>query len=378
MFSDVDDDGRLDSGESGIAGVALLVTGTDAFGNAVSEPATTDATGRFAVVDLLGSDPTGYTVTEAQPTGWVDGLDVSALTGVSGDDQFAGIVVAPGESLDVGTFAEIAGVRIGDKVWNDADGDGVQDASEDGIGGMLVRLTGTPSRAGLPAVELSTTTAADGTYAFADLRPGTYRVALTLGDRIVSYRGVGGDRLLDSDVDDDGRTDVVTLMGNLDVARHESDRLDLDAGVSKGGYIRGRLFKDGNRSGTRNAGEAAGSCAEVRLTPAGPDRVFDSADDPKVVSTKPTNDGAYEFGPVLPGRYRVGSDCTTTVEVEVLGEQIVNDVDLPMEAAPSTLAFSGATVAWVLSFSVLLAGAGIVVLSVRPGIVRRRKQHPTT
>ena len=378
VFSDVDDDGRLDSGESGIAGVALLVTGTDAFGNAVSEPATTDANGRFAVVDLLGSDPTGYTVTEAQPTGWVDGVDVSALTGVSGEDQFPGIVVAAGESLDVGTFGEIAGVRLGDTVWNDADGDGVQDASEDGVGGMLVRLTGTTTRTGLPAVELSTTTAADGTYAFADLRPGTYRVAVTLGDRIVSYRGVGGDRTVDSDVDDDGRADAVTVVGNETVATHESDRLDLDAGVSKGGSIRGRLFKDGNRSGTRNAGEAAGSCAEVRLTPAGPDRVFDSADDPKVVSTKPTNDGSYEFGPVLPGRYRIGSDCTTTVEVEVLGEQIVNDVDLPMEVAPSMLAFSGATVAWVLSFSVLLAGAGIVVLSVRPGIVRRRKQHPTT
>ena len=136
----------------------------------VSEPATTDANGRFAVVDLLGSDPTGYTVTEAQPTGWVDGVDVSALTGVSGEDQFPGIVVAAGESLDVGTFGEIAGVRLGDTVWNDADGDGVQDASEDGLGGMLVRLTGTTTRTGLPAVELSTTTAADGTYAFADLR----------------------------------------------------------------------------------------------------------------------------------------------------------------------------------------------------------------
>jgi len=362
VFGDVDDDGVKDSGELGIAGVSLAVTGVDAFGNAVSESATTDGDGRFVVADLLGSDPTGYTVTETQPAGWVDGLDVGFLTGIGGEDQFAGIVVDPGESLDVGTFGEVAGVRIGDRVWDDANGNGAQDAGDTGVGGIVVHLTGTPDRAGLAAVDLSTTTATDGAYAFADLRPGTYRVAIERGDRIVTYRGVGSDRSIDSDIGSDGRSADVHVVANVSTSTHEADRLDLDAGVSKGAYLRGRLYKDGNRSGTRNSGEANGTCDEVRLTPAGPDREFGSGDDPDVATTVPAGDGTYEFGPILPGRYRVGSDCTTTVEVDVLGEQVLNDVDLPMEVAPDSLAFSGGTVVSFVVMGLLLAGAGVIVL----------------
>ena len=61
-------------------------------------------------------------------------------------------------------------------VWNDADGNGTQDAGEPGLQGATVFLD--QNRNGrLDAGEVSTTTDANGEYTFASLPPGPYTVA---------------------------------------------------------------------------------------------------------------------------------------------------------------------------------------------------------
>jgi SdrD B-like domain len=59
---------------------------------------------------------------------------------------------------------------IGDRVWKDLDGDGVQDAGEVGINGVKVELLYNN------AVIATTTTAGDGTYTFTNLAAATYKV----------------------------------------------------------------------------------------------------------------------------------------------------------------------------------------------------------
>lgn len=60
---------------------------------------------------------------------------------------------------------------IGDKVWFDKDGDGVQDRGEAGVAGVLVKLLSTGGKT------LATTrTDANGKYLFDDLKPGAYKV----------------------------------------------------------------------------------------------------------------------------------------------------------------------------------------------------------
>ncbi|MBK8705156.1 MAG: hypothetical protein IPN33_17375 [Saprospiraceae bacterium] len=59
---------------------------------------------------------------------------------------------------------------IGDYVWEDKDGDGVQDGTEAGIGGVPVALTGTTGDG--QSATLTTTTAPDGSYPFDNLEPG--------------------------------------------------------------------------------------------------------------------------------------------------------------------------------------------------------------
>src|SRR5205085_11521736 len=65
-----------------------------------------------------------------------------------------------------------ASSSIGDRLWLDEDGDGIQDAGEDGIAGATVRLfdsTGVTLLA-------STTTDMDGRYIFTGRAAGTYVV----------------------------------------------------------------------------------------------------------------------------------------------------------------------------------------------------------
>ena len=80
-------------------------------------------------------------------------------------------------ATDYGTYNDIATTptaptgSIGDRVWNDADGDGVQDGGETGLVGVTVEL-----RNGAGDVLATTTTGADGAYSFGDVYPGTYTV----------------------------------------------------------------------------------------------------------------------------------------------------------------------------------------------------------
>ena len=64
---------------------------------------------------------------------------------------------------------------IGNFVWSDADGDGLQDPGEPGIGGVTVDLMG-PGPDGIlgtadDVAVASTTTAADGSYLFTGVAP---------------------------------------------------------------------------------------------------------------------------------------------------------------------------------------------------------------
>ena len=73
-------------------------------------------------------------------------------------------------------FGELAPASITGLVYVDANNDG-SPAGDTGIPGATVTLMGTDDL-GNP-VTLTTTTAADGTYSFSNLRPGTYKVTET-------------------------------------------------------------------------------------------------------------------------------------------------------------------------------------------------------
>ncbi len=108
---------------------------------------------------------------------------------------------------------------LGDTVWHDVDGDGVQDDNEPGVPGIDVGLY-------VDGIEVAFAVTDDnGLYLFEDLEPGVaYTVVFTIPDAwTITLQDIGDDAL-DSDAGADGKTIPVVL------APGESN-LTVDAGV---------------------------------------------------------------------------------------------------------------------------------------------------
>ncbi|MEJ1959219.1 MAG: SdrD B-like domain-containing protein [Nitrosomonadales bacterium] len=75
VYLDANDNGVLDGGETGIAGVTITLTGTAADGTtAISATTTTSASGVYSFSGLPNAkSPTGYTITETQPGAYLHG-----------------------------------------------------------------------------------------------------------------------------------------------------------------------------------------------------------------------------------------------------------------------------------------------------------------
>ncbi|MTB54023.1 SdrD B-like domain-containing protein, partial [Lewinella sp. W8] len=105
------------------------------------------------------------------------------------------VILASGENnptIDAG-FYETA--SLGDFVFEDVDGDGIQDAGEPGVPNVTVNLKDENGN-----VIASTTTAGDGSYSFDNLVPGDYSVQFVLpGGFEYTDLNEGGDEALDSD-----------------------------------------------------------------------------------------------------------------------------------------------------------------------------------
>jgi hypothetical protein len=109
---------------------------------------------------------------------------------------------------------------IGDRVWDDLDGDGIQDAGEPGIVNVVVTLH---DQAGTP---LQTVYAdADGNYSFGSLTYGaSYYARFTPPEGyVLTIQDQGGDDMADSDVDPvTWRTQTISLVDGYDPDRWDA------------------------------------------------------------------------------------------------------------------------------------------------------------
>lgn len=120
------------------------------------------------------------------------------------------------------TVTVAAGGTVGGRVWNDANSNGIQDAAEAGsnLAGVQVQLLDANNN-----VIATATTASNGTYSFADVVPGQYKVRVVLPTNYVfSPEHQGGNSSLDSDVNASGYTDLFSVASG--------DTLWFDAGLS--------------------------------------------------------------------------------------------------------------------------------------------------
>ncbi|MCW5614304.1 MAG: carboxypeptidase regulatory-like domain-containing protein [Rhodocyclaceae bacterium] len=294
VWVDANGNGVQDAGEAGVSGVTARLV--DADGNVVAT-ATTDANGNYLFDGLtpgqyrvdfdLGTLPAGFAVTTKDAAGSTDTNDSDANPG-TGETTYTTLESGESDlSWDMGIVATPA--RIGDRVWLDANANGVQDAGEAGVSGVTIEL----KDAGGTVIG-STTTDASGNYFF-DVEPGTYSIAVTApAGFVVTGQNLGGNEATDSDIDPaTGMSDTVT------VAAGETN-LDLDAGIYETASLGDRVWVDSNANGVQDAGEVGKAGVTVELYTC----VGDMPD--TLVATQVTDAGGnYNFAGLTPGEYIV-------------------------------------------------------------------------
>ncbi len=179
VFEDANGNGVKDNGEAGIPGVTVTLSGTGVvIGTIAPQPTTTDANGNFTFNNLT---PGTYSLAETQPANFLDGKEQNGIPAAAtpASDQFTGIDLTSMATSSGGfNFGEVRGTSVSGAVFDDVNDDGSQAAGgEPGIAGVTVVLTGSNDLG--QAINQSTATSADGTFSFAGLRPGTYKLAET-------------------------------------------------------------------------------------------------------------------------------------------------------------------------------------------------------
>ena len=171
---------------------------------------------------------------------------------------------------DVVALSDPAPIEIGNRVFRDNDGDGIQDANEPGIADVTVQLF----RGGVQVG--TTTTAADGTYLFnaanvtGGVLPNTaYEVRIATGQAALAGLALaladrGGNDAIDSDATAVGGNAVIALTTGG--PRQNSHTFDAGFSVFLSASLAGFVYSDADNDGVFDAGEAPIPGATVTLT----------------------------------------------------------------------------------------------------------------
>ncbi len=289
VWNDTNKDGIQNVNEPGISGVTVTLKQPD--GTLITTK--TDKDGNYIFKDL----PNGkYEISFETPEGY------EATTANVGDDalDLDGTKVevevnnADDLTIDSGFYKPVveppktdATYKVGDKVWNDTNKDGIQNANEAGIEGVKVTLT----KADGTTVE--TRTDKDGNYIFTDLPNGKYEISFETPEGYEATTANVGDDALDSD-----GTKVEVEVNNADDLTIDSGfyRPVVEPPKTDATYKVGdKVWNDTNKDGIQNANEAGIEGVKVTLTKA----------DGTTVETRTDKDGNYIFTDLPNGKYEI-------------------------------------------------------------------------
>lgn len=270
VYMDEDGDGVYTAGvDTPLDNVTVVITDS----NSVIYTVVTNSNGAYTQTVPAGNTTVDIANNDTDlPSGVV-------LTGGS-SDQTTVNVPGGGTARDDTGYVLLA--NIGDFVWLDLNGDGVQDANEPGLADIVVKLT-------LPNnTVITTTTGPNGNFNFSDLRPGDYTIAVdtaTLPDGVT--------QTFDRDGTLNDSTNV-TLVSNGSLT-------DVDFGYQGNASIGDLIWRDRNGDGQKTADEPGLAGVVISLT----------MSNGWVVTTTSNSSGDYAFGGLIPGAYTMTVDSTT-------------------------------------------------------------------
>src|SRR6266540_2104464 len=250
VFSDLNGDGTLDTGEIGIGGVTIELV--DANGIVIATT-TTLADGSYSFTGVVAGN---YTVRETDPSGY------SSTT-----PNTVALSVGAG-STGTANFGDRRQGSVSGSVFKDLNGNGTQDTGESGLGGVTIQLLDSNG-----TVIATTTTAGDGSYIFTGVTPGSYTVRET-----------------------DPTGYVSTTPNTVPVTIGTGGAASANFGDQQQGSVSGTVFSDLNANGTQGSGEGGIGGVTVQLI---------NASGTIIATTTTAGDGSYLFTGVPAGNYTV-------------------------------------------------------------------------
>ena len=182
-------------------------------------------------------------------------------------------------------------------MWYDANNDGIQDVTENGIGNVTVQLRRDTNGDGVYETLVgTTTTGANGGYIFTDLPPGDYQVVVTdTNGMLTGYQPTSGPQSQISPYE-------FTLFPGEIYRDADFGYYQPPNGLA---IIGDTVWWDPNQNGDRDPGEAGIPGVTVQLKTLGPDGLPETGDEIIVGSTVTDQNGEYWITNVQPGNYYV-------------------------------------------------------------------------
>jgi hypothetical protein len=262
VFLDSNGNGRQDGGtEAGIAGISVQLfydrdndgAFTSAGENLPLLSTTTAAGGAYSFANLAAGNyqvvfgNSGGATTYARTV--KNSAVATAATDSDGDPttgRTATFTLTNGQTNTTADQGLYVPVTLGDRVYFDYNGDGIQQAGEPGISGATVTVVwlGPDGTFGTADDQtFSTTTGASGIWSIGSLPPGSYRVSVATP---AGYSAL-------SDSIDDGTLSAVNPV-TISVTSGAT-RSDVDFGYRGTASIGDRVYLDTNGDGVQQAGE---------------------------------------------------------------------------------------------------------------------------
>lgn len=295
---------RVDANGAGVGGI--LVVATDPTGASASGTTAPDGTVTMATTALSGGK---YRVDASVPAS-MPGVKPAAIgPGLSPLTEFVDVSGGKAVQLTMGVGGGTGDLQLGDRVWFDTDGDGLQDGDEPPLAGVKVQLLGCDGT-GRPIAEKTTDPAGRYTFGPADgLQPNScytlkFDYAKVDTGPLPGNPPVAGlkwtspmtsvNPAMDSTVDPATGTVRVTTgpPGTVD----DSIDAGVVGGLNKVGDV---VWADVNRNGLQDPGEPGVTDVPVRLQ---------KPDGEVVANTTTGPHGQYAFAHLPDGTYQVCFD----------------------------------------------------------------------
>ncbi len=309
VWLDENSDGIQDAGETGIANATVQLFASN--GTTLLATTTTDINGEYVfsgvspgtyVVKVVpASLPAGLAVNPTYDENGIGTVHETTVTLASAEEHMTadfGYNWATTTDVNNGTGTG----AIGDRVWSDADGDGVQDPGEPGLNGVEVKLYTDPDGNGVyDTLYATTTTTGDGSYIFDNLPAGAYVVAVTPPANTVQTGDPDQPNIPCITCDNKTSSPIILAPGdvyvNADFGYTSYDPLLNNIGDT--------VWLDVDRDGIQDAVETGIANVAVQLTWAGPDGNLATTVDNVAYTTITGADGSYLFQNLPDGNFRV-------------------------------------------------------------------------